>query len=96
VGTLSEPIKAPSAYHVVRMEERRPSHQQTFDEVGDSIMRDLRARYVTEQREMRIKAINEDPDLQVNQAAIDGLVNHIDPQKMQPPRRERSKESASK
>jgi hypothetical protein len=45
---------------------------------------------------MRIKAINEDPDLQVNQAAIDGLVNHIDPQKMQPPRRGRSKESASK
>ena len=51
IGAVSEPIKAPSAYHVVRLEERRPPRPQTFEEVGDSIMRDLRTRYVTEQRE---------------------------------------------
>ena len=96
VGTISEPIKAPSAYHVVRMDERRPARLQTFDEVRDSIMRELRAKYVTEQRELRIKSINEDPALQINQASIDALVNRIDPDTMKPPRRGKSRESASK
>jgi parvulin-like peptidyl-prolyl isomerase len=96
VGAVSEPIKAPSAYHVVRLDERRPPRPQTFEEVGDSIMRDLRIRYVTEQREARIKAIQEDSGLQVNQAAVDSLVNHIDPERMKPPRRSKSRESASK
>jgi len=79
VGDISEPIKAPSAYHVVRLEERRPPRQQTFEEVRDSIMHDLEVRYVTEQREKRIESIHGDPELRINQAAIDSLVNHIDP-----------------
>ena len=63
VGELSEPIKAPSAYHVVRLEERRPERTRTFEEVRDSIMSDLQKRYVAEQRELRIKAIHADPEL---------------------------------
>jgi len=96
VGAVSGPIQAPSAYHVVRLEERRPPRPQTFEEVGDSIMRDLRTRYVTQQREMRVQAIQEDSGLQVNQAAVDSLVNHIDPEKMKSPRRSKSRDSASK
>ena len=96
VGAVSEPIRAPSAYHVVRLEERRSPRPQTFEEVGDAIMRDMRTRYVNEQRDMRIRAIQEDSGLQVNQAALDALVNHVDPEKMKPPRRSKSRESASK
>jgi len=96
VGAVSEPIKAPSAYHVVRLEERRSPRPQTFEEVRDAIMRDMRTRYVTEQREMRLRAIQEDSGLQVNQAALDSLVNHLDLEKMKPPRRSKSRESASK
>ena len=47
---------------------------QTFDEVRDRILQDLRARYVADQRDARIKAINTDPTLVVNQAAVDALV----------------------
>jgi peptidyl-prolyl cis-trans isomerase C len=96
VGAVSEPIKAPSAYHVVRLEERRPPRAKPFEEVSDSIMRDLRARYVTEQHEMRIQAIHEDPSLRINQAAVDSLVNRIDPETMKTPRRSKSREPASK
>ena len=96
VGAVSEPIKAPSAYHVVRLEERRPPRPRPVEDVSDSIMRDLRTRYVTEVREKRIQAILEDTDLQVNQAAVDSLVNHIDAEKLKPPRRSKSGESASK
>jgi hypothetical protein len=45
---------------------------------------------------MRVQAIQEDTGLQVNQAAVDSLVNHIDPEKMKSPRRSKSRESASK
>jgi peptidyl-prolyl cis-trans isomerase C len=96
VGTISEPIKAPSAYHIVRLDERRAPRPQTFEEVSDSIMRDLRSRYVTEQRELRLAGIQADTGLQINQAAVDSLVNHIDSQRMKPPGRAKSRESATK
>jgi hypothetical protein len=96
VGAVSEPIRAPSAYHVVRLEERRSPRPQTFEEVRDAIMRDMRTRYVNEQRDLRIRAIQEDSGLQVNQAALDSLVNHVDLEKMKPLHRSKSRESTSK
>jgi len=96
VGTISEPIKAPSAYHIVRLDERRPPRLQTFEEVSASIMRELRQQYVTEQREARIAGIHSDSGLQINQAAVDSLVNRIDPQRMKPAARGKSRDSTPK
>ncbi len=95
VGDIPEPIKGASAYHVVRLEERRAPRQQPFEDVRDAIMRDLEKRYVTEQRDARIQAIHSDPELQVNQAAIDALVNRVDP-KLQKPRGAQSGQVAPK
>jgi len=89
IGDVSEPIKAPAAYHVVRLEERHPTRLRTFDEVRDLIMQEQRQRYVAGQRDLRIQAIHRDPDLQINQAAIDALVTRIDPAQLKPaPRRQ--------
>ena len=63
VGDVSQPIRAPSAYHVVRLEERRAPQQKSFEEVRDSIMQAQRQRYIAEQRDARIKAIHSDPEL---------------------------------
>ena len=79
VGEISEPIKGPAAWHVVRLDERRPAGVKPFDEVRDSIMKTLRDRYIAQQRELRIQSIYRDPDLQINQPAIDALVNKVDP-----------------
>jgi peptidyl-prolyl cis-trans isomerase C len=83
-GEISEPIKGPVAYHVVRLDERRPAHVRPFEEVRDEIMQGLRSRYIEDQRNLRIRAIHEDPDIQINQAAIDALVNRIDPKLLDP------------
>ena len=96
IGEISEPIKAPAAYHVVRLEERRPARPQTFDEARDKIMQGLRQRYVAEQRDLRIQEILGDPDLRVNQAAVDALVTHIDPALMKPAPRSRAAAPAPK
>ncbi len=78
LGEISQPIKAPNAYHVVRLDERRPARVQSFDEVRDKLLQDMRARYVAEQRDARIQAIHRDPTLVVNQKAIDALVVPFD------------------
>lgn len=84
IGEISEPIKAPSAYHVVRLEERRPERELTFDEAHDRIMAELRGKYVGEQRELRLQAISHDDTIQVNQPAVDALVTPIDPELLKP------------
>lgn len=85
IGEVSMPIKAPAAWHVVRLEERHPSRIATFDEVRDTIMQGLRQKYVAERREMRIASIHRDPELQMNQPAIDALVTHVDPELLKTP-----------
>jgi parvulin-like peptidyl-prolyl isomerase len=85
IGAISEPIKGPNAWHIVRLDERVPAHERTFDEVKQQIVDTLRQRYVAERRDARIAAIHRDPELQVNQAAIDALVTHVDPRLFVPP-----------
>jgi hypothetical protein len=63
----------------VRLDERRPSRVQSFDEVRDKLLQEMRARYVSEQRDARIQAIHRDPALVVNQKAVDALVVPYDP-----------------
>ena len=86
IGEISEPIKGPAAWHVVRLDERRPAGVASFDEVRDSIMTKLRDRYISQERDLRIQAIYREPDLQINQPAIDALVSRVDPAKMRLPK----------
>lgn len=79
VGEISQPIRAIAAYHIVRLDERRPGRVKTFEEARDEIMKTLRQKYVVEQRERYVQSIYKDPSTQVNQAAVDGLVNKVDP-----------------
>jgi hypothetical protein len=78
-GEISQPIKGPSAYHIVRIEERKPSYIRPFEEVRETIVQTLRQQYVAKARQARIDAIYQNPDLLVNQAAVDALVQRIDP-----------------
>jgi PPIC-type PPIASE domain len=73
-GEISQPIKTAAAYHVMRLDERRPAKPLSFDEAHDSIMQGLRKQFVAEERQQRIQAIYRDPELQVNQAQVDALV----------------------
>lgn len=79
VGEISQPIKGPSAYHIVRIDERRPSYVVPFEELRDAMIQELRQQYIAKRREERLKSIYADPDLEVNQPAVDALVRRIDP-----------------
>ena len=79
-GDISEPVKSRFGYHLIRLEGRRPARQLSFEEVKDQIISDLRTRYVEDQREAKLVSIREDPKMKIDQQAVDGLVQHVDPQ----------------
>jgi len=87
IGEISQPIKGPSAWHVVRLDERHPARQLAFDEVRERIMQTLRQRYIADRRDERLSAINTDPTIELNQPAIDALVTHVDPELLKPAKR---------
>ena len=78
-GEISEPIKGKAAYHVVRLDERRPARVLPFEEVRDRILQDMRQKHVDAQREVRLRSIIADPDLQVNQPVVNALVKSVEP-----------------
>ena len=77
-GDISEPILTRFGYHLIRFEGRRPAELKPFEAVEPQIMAELRKRYIDEQRDARTAAIQSDPNLKVDEAAIDSLVTHPD------------------
>ncbi len=80
VGEVTEPIRTRSGYYLFRLEGKRPSRPQTFDEVKDKLLEQLRQAYVDERRTAKNDSIAKDPKLVVNQPAIDALVGAVDPE----------------
>ncbi|MGH8851683.1 MAG: peptidylprolyl isomerase [Casimicrobiaceae bacterium] len=78
-GDVSEPVLSRYGYHLIRLEGQRAPEQRPFEAVQDKIMADLRTRYMQEQRDMKISAIRNDPNMKVNLPAIDALVYRPDP-----------------
>ena len=80
VGDVTEPIRTRSGYYVFRLEGKRPSRQQTFDEVKDTLLEQLKQAYVDERRTAKNDSIVRDPKLVINQPAVDALVGTVDPE----------------
>jgi parvulin-like peptidyl-prolyl isomerase len=74
VGEVSEPVQSSFGWHIIRLDGRRAGREVPFDQASKQIMADLKQRYVGETRNARLEAINKDPNMKVNQAAIDALV----------------------
>lgn len=79
VGDISEPVLSTFGYHLIRFEGRRAAEVKPFEAVKPQLMAELRKRYVNEQRDARTNAIRFDPNLKVNQPAVDSLLVHVDP-----------------
>jgi len=72
-GDVSEPVLSSFGWHIVKLEERRPAHQRTFEEVRDVILADVRKRYIDDQRDRLVASIRDDPSMKPNREAIDAL-----------------------
>jgi peptidyl-prolyl cis-trans isomerase C len=79
VGDVTEPIRTRSGYYLFRLEGKRPPRPQTFDEVKDQLLEQLKQAYVDERRTAKNDSIVKDPKLVINQPAVDALVGTVDP-----------------
>ena len=72
-GDVSEPVWSSFGWHVIKLEDRKPAVQRSFDQVHDLVLAEMRKRYVDEQREAAIAALRDDPHVTINHAAVDAL-----------------------
>lgn len=80
IGDLSQPVKTPGGYYLIRLDARRGGEVRPFADVKDEIIGEFRRAYVDDQRQQRMAAIRNDPSIVVNQPAVDALVVRIAPQ----------------
>ncbi|MCC7328464.1 MAG: peptidylprolyl isomerase [Burkholderiales bacterium] len=77
-GDVSEPVLSQFGWHVIRLDGKRPARTPSFDEARDTIMAELKKRYVDGKREAAINAIRRDPQMHLNREAVDALTPKVD------------------
>ena len=78
VGSLSEPVLTRFGYHVIRLDGRQAPSQRPFPDVKDAIIAEMRGHFVERRRAERIAEIRNDPNIVVNESAVEALVTRID------------------
>ncbi len=81
---ISEPIEVTQGYVLIRVDAKRAAGKIPFNEAKSTILAGLRQQYVNNARERQLDAIRNDPTLKSNQAELDALVVHMDPERMKP------------
>jgi peptidyl-prolyl cis-trans isomerase C len=84
VGDLSEPVHSSFGWHIIRLDGRREARELPFERVRKQIMAELKQRYVGQARQAKIEAIAKDPQMKVNQAAVDALLVKYPTQQVTP------------
>ena len=79
-GDLSEPVQSQFGWHIIRLDDKRPSTLKTYEQARDEIMAALRKRNADQKREEAIAAVRRDPKTEVNRQAVDALTPKVDPE----------------
>lgn len=77
-GELSQPVQSSFGWHVIRLDGRRPAVQKPYEEVRESILAELKQKYVNDEREAAVAKLRADPTIRANREAIDALVTRVE------------------
>lgn len=78
-GELSEPVKTQFGYHVIRLDEIRPSRQLRFEEVSGELLEKLKTQFLENRRTLAIRALYDPARIKWNEPAMLGLKKTVDP-----------------
>ncbi|MDQ2962815.1 MAG: peptidyl-prolyl cis-trans isomerase, partial [Pseudomonadota bacterium] len=73
-GDISEPVQSSFGWHIIRLDGRRPPQDLPWEQARKVILADLKQQYINDKRDAKLNAIRNDPNMKVNQAAIDALI----------------------
>ncbi len=72
-GDISPLVKSPFGYHVIKLHQKLPAWQRTFDQVKAGWIEDLAKKYVTMEKNRYVESITTDKSILVNTAVIEKL-----------------------
>ena len=78
-GELSEPVKSKFGYHLIRLDDIKPSRQLAFEEVSADLMEKLKAQFLETRRAQVIRSAYDPARVQWNEPAVVGLKKTVDP-----------------
>jgi peptidyl-prolyl cis-trans isomerase C len=78
-GELSEPVKSKFGYHLIRLDDIKPSRQRTFEDASAEIMEKLKAQFLETRRAEVTQPIYNPAGVKWNEAAVEGLKKTVDP-----------------
>lgn len=73
-GEIAGPIKTPYGFHVIKLIDRKPKTVIPFEKVKERLIAEEEAKFRSEIANRRIEAISKMDGIEIDQAAIDGLV----------------------
>jgi peptidyl-prolyl cis-trans isomerase C len=81
-GEISPPIESPYGFHVIKLVDRKPAHQLSFDEVKDKIIAQEKGKLVKAKLEAILGEIRASPTATVHKENVDALIIPVDIEKV--------------
>jgi len=72
-GQLSDPIRTPFGFHIIRFDDRRPGGIRSFDAVKASIVDKLKRKYIADRTTELLASVRQNPNVKRNEDAIKTL-----------------------
>lgn len=72
-GDISPLVKSPFGYHVIKLHNKLPPGQRSFDQVKAGLLEEMAKKYVTMEKNRYMEAISTDKSIVLNTAGIDKL-----------------------
>jgi peptidyl-prolyl cis-trans isomerase C len=69
-GDISEVVKTPFGFHVIKLLDRQPGRQKTFEEVKDGIIAPMRNKLVNAEKARYTSKIRNDPSIKIEEATL--------------------------
>ena len=90
-GEITPPVESPYGFHVIKLVDRKPAHQLTFDEVKDKIIATEKGKIMKAKFDAILQQVRSSPTATVHKENVDALVIPVDLEKVK-----RAQEAAAK
>jgi parvulin-like peptidyl-prolyl isomerase len=78
-GEIAGPVQSKHGFHILKLVDRKPERQLTFEQAKDSIVAAEKDRLKKERIDAIVREIRSSPTAAVNQENVDALVVKVDP-----------------